>query len=154
VECSEPIEETPRQLQFHDLRDKLARTNFQRVPAGPLPHRALPHGKFYRRSESVFPSSSIKLIGKRDYSLASSFPGTGKGGGGLVRRSRRAVDKRPIDIARLDVDPFSKDGNDETIRHVEDLDNREISDDVSRVSAEEREKRTQSSQASGASLRK
>lgn len=34
VECSEPIEETPRQLQFHDLRDKLAQTNFRR-PASP-----------------------------------------------------------------------------------------------------------------------
>jgi len=35
VECSEPIEETSRQLQFHDLRDKLAQTNFRR-PASPL----------------------------------------------------------------------------------------------------------------------
>jgi len=98
VECSEPIEETPRQLQFHDLRDKLARTNFQRVPRrSPCRTARSAHGKFYRRSESVFPSSSIKLIGKRDYSLASSSPGTkgqeggrrGRVGGRRRRRRRR-----------------------------------------------------------------
>lgn len=64
VECSEPIEETPRQLQFHDLRDKLAQTNFWR-PASPC--AASSHG--ISLVSSVFPSSSIKLIGKRDYSL-------------------------------------------------------------------------------------
>lgn len=65
VECSEPIEETPRQLQFHDLRDKLAQTNFRR-PASP--YAAFSHG--ISLASSVFPSSSIKLIGKRDYSLS------------------------------------------------------------------------------------
>lgn len=67
VECSEPIEETPRQFQFHDFRDKLAQTNFRR-PASPR-HPLTPCLLTEFLSSSVFPFSSIKLIGKRDYSL-------------------------------------------------------------------------------------